>query len=843
MIAEFDRPGFLLLLLAIPLLALLARGSLASLSPSRSRLTFGLRALLLLLISVALADPRWLVPMRLPNVLFLVDESRSMDGAGREKAELFLADALKNRPLAQRSAVLRFAKSAWLESGFSGETGPPVAQDREETHLAAAILRGSALFPAGPGRMVVLSDGGETETAPSTASVDREVDAVILPMDSRPDAWLEALVAPDQVREGETFNVNVSVGSNVDKRAARVALYQDGFLVEEKLIETRRGNQSLVFKNLRTTSGKSSLEAVVFLPEDPHPASDRLTTAVVTRGQPRILLVDPNPSQLNPLAEALRGGKMNVEIRPPAGLPTTLEALQSFDLVLLSDTPAQSLPSGMAALLPTWVKDFGGGLIVTGGENSFGAGSYSRTALEPILPVLSEHPDKLESPVAALEIVLDRSGSMTAIVSGQTKMDLANQGAIMALNQLQSRDYFGVLAVDVRPQTVLPLSPPGDRKAAANAIRGIRSSGGGIYVYSALVDAYRQLRSVPAKLKHVILFADASDADEKSGSDGQSAEALTVAARTADVTTSVVALGKESDKDVAFLRSLAQAGNGRFYLTDDATTLPQLFAMETQRATQSSFIEEPFIPDAREAPVLAGLDWNSAPPLLGYNAVKLRPGSEALLTTPNGDPLLALWPVGLGEVAAFTSDVKSRWAAEWLTWSGYGKFWGQLIRAMLPDRSSADFEVSLIETSKDLKIQIQSDRDREKFVVRASSSSGFNAAPEVGQVAPGIYEATLAKRDAADFSLSINEESGRSPAQFRYWSRGYPREFGHSTEAEARIRERVQTTGGKLNPSPADVWRPVAEAESLPVSLAPYFLVAAIFVFLIDLWNRRRPAN
>jgi len=29
---------------------------------------------------------------------------------------------------------------------------------------------------------------------------------------------------------------------------------------------------------------------------------------------------------------------------------------------------------------------------------------------------------------------------------------------------------------------------------------------------------------------------------------------------------------------------------------------------------------------------------------------------------------------------AFTSDAKARWAAEWLTWPGYSKFWAQLVR-------------------------------------------------------------------------------------------------------------------------------------------------------------------
>ena len=44
------------------------------------------------------------------------------------------------------------------------------------------------------------------------------------------------------------------------------------------------------------------------------------------------------------------------------------------------------------------------------------------------------------------------------------------------------------------------------------------------------------------------------------------------------------------------------------------------------------------------------------------------------------DPLLGAWQYGLGRSVVFTSDAKSRWAAEWLSWPGYGKFWAQVVR-------------------------------------------------------------------------------------------------------------------------------------------------------------------
>ena len=82
----------------------------------------------------------------------------------------------------------------------------------------------------------------------------------------------------------------------------------------------------------------------------------------------------------------------------------------------------------------------------------------------------------------------------------------------------------------------------------------------------------------------------------------------------------------------------------------------------------------------RATHALREIDMESAPFLLGYVMTRPKPTSEVILATEKGDPLLAWWRYGLGMTAAFTSDAKSRWAAEWLTWPGYGKFWTQVVR-------------------------------------------------------------------------------------------------------------------------------------------------------------------
>src|SRR5262249_3167105 len=157
--------------------------------------------------------------------------------------------------------------------------------------------------------------------------------------------------------------------------------------------------------------------------------------------------------------------------------------------------------------------------------------------------------------------VLDSSGSMSAEVAGHTKMSLADRGAVLALKTLNARDHFGVFAVDTAAQAVVPMGQHGALSDAdTRKILDVRAGGGGIYIYASLVAATLAFKDVQTNIKHVILFADAADAEQQTGqasADGSmgthTAVDLAAAMGAAKITISVVALGHEWDKDTPFL--------------------------------------------------------------------------------------------------------------------------------------------------------------------------------------------------------------------------------------------------------------------------------------------------
>jgi uncharacterized membrane protein len=856
---DFDRPGLLLLIPAALLLQWIgARKSLTRWTAQQKVSCALLRAVILLLLGLALAGPRWLTRTTEPAVVLLRDVSASIGGEAKAANEQFAETFAASNP--NRVAEVTFAREPRVVRGFGAsvkrETLPPV--DEEATDLSAALEFAATLLPADrPGRIVLFSDGVATsgrnpiETAAQLREV--EIDTVPLPAAPGPDAAVVSLKLPDSIREGEIFNLSAQLFSTTTLNAATIRLYQNDLLVGEIRKDLPKGVSEVTFPNVRADGRMALYEVEVAAPEDLTAENNRKKIAVAHSGRPRVLIIDKTPTQAEPLAQALRASDFEVETRPSDGLPTTIEGFEAFDLIVFSEAPAADFSDDQMKTLEKWVRDFGGGFIMLGGEESFGAGGYFRTSISKVLPVRIEREEREETPVVALLVILDRSGSMSAPAGGQTKMALANEGAALALDVLQPKDLFGLFAVDTRVQEVVPLGRISDKQGATKRIAGITAGGGGIYIYTSLAEALPRLRDAEAKIKHVILFSDAADAEEKTSGEpgtskagtGNSSFDLAAAMLASRITLSVVALGTEQDKDTAFLRQLAAQGGGRFYLTADAATLPRLFAIETMRAAESSLREDAFLPQsAGSADALRGISWQEAPLLLGFNTSTLKPGAELLLSTERGNPLLAHWRYGLGRVAAFTSDAKSRWASEWLGWSGYGKFWAQVARMLVrpPDRN--DLTVNVREEGDDLIVETEAVTPEGTFrnglevTVSLAAQGAEPVSMTSEQVAPGLYRARLRRPEAGSAVIAVSDRAGRPVS--RAWTRDYPAEFQVLKDGKPLLKDIASLTGGRFEVKPEEILRPALHPATTRKELAPWLLAAALLLLPVDIWLRRR---
>jgi uncharacterized membrane protein len=79
-------------------------------------------------------------------------------------------------------------------------------------------------------------------------------------------------------------------------------------------------------------------------------------------------------------------------------------------------------------------------------------------------------------------------------------------------------------------------------------------------------------------------------------------------------------------------------------------------------------------------PIMKGIDWNAAPPFLGYNKTRLKPKATLLATiTEEKDPFIAVWDFKKGRTMAFMSDPVLHWGYNFIRWAHYSQFWTQAI--------------------------------------------------------------------------------------------------------------------------------------------------------------------
>jgi hypothetical protein len=250
----------------------------------------------------------------------------------------------------------------------------------------------------------------------------------------------------------------------------------------------------------------------------------------------------------------------------------------------------------------------------------------------------------------ALAITMDRSGSMSmAVDGGRTKMDLADLGAAAAIELLSPIDSVGVIAVDSSPHVIQELTSAADKEELIGKVKTIQSMGGGVFSYTAILAAGKMLENAEQMNRHVIFFADAADAEEH-----ENCEALVEQMLRAGITTSVIALGTETDSDATFLKQVAKLGGGEIYFTMDAAELPRLFAQDTLTAARATFVEEPT--GARTLPDLFGLGevvQEGFADLGGYNLTYLRDGGVCGVVTSDDykAPVFAFSYQGIGRTA------------------------------------------------------------------------------------------------------------------------------------------------------------------------------------------------
>ncbi len=658
------------------------------------------------------------------------------------------------------------------------------------------------------------------------------------------------LAAPTKARSGQTVLLRFILNSTTSVRG-KLLLNLNGEPVDlvpgspevAVAVELGPGTNVETISMPVGTHGIHEFEAV-FMPDEPWQdkiaQNNRASTITYVAGPGNILVVDTDGSTGRRLSRALRNTDMDVRYMTTAEFPDNLSRLMGTDAVILVNTGCGNFTYQQQEMLCRYVNDLGGGLIMVGGPQSFGAGGWIGSPIAEILPVDLDPPQKKQLPKGALVLIMHACEMPQGNYWG-TRVALA---AVKTLSRL---DLIGILAYNWQGPSdwVFPLAPAGDKEAVIASIEQMQM-GDMPSLHNHLQAAYDKLKECDASQKHVIVISD--------GDPTAPTQELLTKCRDAGITCTGVAIFPHSAMDIQSLVRVAQSTGGRFYDVKDPQQLPQIFIKEAQVVRRALIIEETFTPQITYSlsEIIKGIS-SAMPNLDGYIVTGPKGGlNQVVLTSNQSDPILATCQSGLGRCAAFTSSVDSRWASSWLQWGGFERFWEQAVRWAAKPSQSADCEVFADVQGRQVTVNVEAIDAEGKFI-QFANIEGQTIAPDVStsqleltQVGPGQYQGRFQAAASGSYVVNLRyKKLADDTTCFTHTTVTIPfaPEFRDLTDNAPLLAEVSDISGGRIlgsDPNQAELFDYAGlkfpETE-LPL-LRPLMLIW-LTLFLLDVAARR----
>ncbi len=779
------------------------------------------------------------------QTIFLVDVSDSMTG-NLEEIEDYLKETILAMPEKNSSAIVLFGKDTAVEEfmtdrkTFSQFTTSPVTT---ATNIENAIETAAMMFDEGVSRhLVLITDGNENEGSMSLSAAtlkNNDVELSVIELEDSisegSEVYIENLTVPSVIRVGDKYNIAVTVVSNVETDA-RLSLYAGRSLKGQQEVHLTIGTNQFVFEDVAEEETIAQYKAVIEADEDTIAVNNSYATYAQIEATARVLLVEGTTGEAEEFQKLLEAANVEYDCVSPQAVPTTIAQLLNYKAVITLDVYYDDLKTGFAETLESYVKDYAGGYICIGGDNSYALGNYRGTVLEDILPVNMDPDGEKEIPKIAMVMVIDHSGSMSSTAAEDvsvTALTLAKQAAIAGAAQLRETDEVGVLSFDDTYSWVLPLQLAEDQSLISDKISSI-AEGGGTSIYPAVQAAYKALLDSDAGIKHIILLTD--------GQDGYNAyEDLFEKINDAGITLSAVAVG--ADADFSTLEWMAESCGGRYYVTDISTSVPRIFAQEVYLATNTYLMNGEFYPTVTSNnEILSGIFEDGMPAFLGYIATSAKSTADVLLTSESQDPLLAVWQYGLGRTVAWTSDGTNEWTAEYAVWEEYPQLWANLLNYVIADSSLGEDSLEVAKSGSNAVITYATEdysRDT-KVTAVITDEDGNQQEVELDAVKPGVYEKELELDEVGVYGISLRKyEGGELIASYNTaYANQYSKEYQFADTATS-LTAYVEQCGGELITMESDIWSNHTGRVKSRTSLTVPLLILALMLWMLDILLRR----
>lgn len=803
------------------------------------------RLIVLLVVILAMAGVSVSKKQKKAETIFLVDVSDSMSG-NIETMEQYLQQAVEQMPDKNMVGIVAFGKDTAVdqflteEKSFSKFTTEPVSI---ATNIEKAVNTACSMFDEGvTKRLVLITDGSENEGSMNLAATTlkgRDVELYTIAMEDsiggNSEVYIDRLEAPNVIHVGDHYNVTVSVTSNVETDAT-LSLFAGRASKGQQRVHLTKGTNQFVFEDVGEEGTIAQYKAVIEPLEDTITVNNTYVTFAEVEARPRVLLVEGTPGEASEFEKVLQAANIDYDTMTPKGVPITLSELNQYKAVVTLNVHYDDLRAGFTKVLDSYVKDFAGGYVCIGGDNSYALGGYRGTELEQMLPVYMDLQGEKEIPKMSMAFVIDQSSSMTSPSeenSSVTGLDLAKQAAVSGVSEVRGSDEVGVLAFDDSYNWIVPLQDATDIDKIKDDIKSI-GYGGGTSIYPALQEAYSKTLKSNAKIKHIVLLTD--------GQDGYNQyDPLLKLINDAGITVSTVAVGSGSDQQT--LSYIAEECGGRYYYTDVNNAIPRIFAQEVYLSTKTYLINEEFYPTiTSNNEVLEGVLDAGCPALLGYIAATPKPTADVILQSDREDPILTTWQYGLGRTIAWNSDGTNQWTAQYATWENYPMLWSNIIQYVVSDTELGEDSLEVVKEGNTAVITYETKEYDKNTQVQAVVTDESGTAKEIvlDAVKPGTFEAAVDMDEIGVYNVSIRKMNGEEI--LKNYNTAYANQYSMEyqfTDTKTDLTTFTKQAGGVELTLEDHIWEQEQQAVKSRISLTIPLLILAMILFLLDIIIRR----
>lgn len=800
------------------------------------------RILIIIFIVCGIADITLSIKRRNISTIFILDVSDSMS-LFKEKGIDFIDKALEEMPKNNKAGVVVFGDNATIDKvmdnkkEYNGIKSAPLVS---ATNIEEAINTSFSLFDKNASKRIVLITDGEENKGDLLNNIvllnKENIDLKVYKVsnESGNEVYVENVKVPDNISIGEEFTVTTTIESNVQTKA-KLTLFSGRDKKAEEEVELQKGSNKFVFKDVQTTGGFKEYRVLVEAYEDTNGINNEYSCFTNVIAPPNILVIQGKENSALGVIETLKNTSCNLNIVSPNSAPRELNEMLEYKTIVLCDVHKDDLNSGFIDNIESYVKDYGGGVVTFGGENSYALGGYRNTPLEKILPVNMDKKGKNEVPPISISLIIDKSGSMSSGNGEVSKLTLAKEAAMNALESLRESDEINVIAFDDKYQNVVEMQSAKDIKSIKEMIGGI-SIGGGTSIYPALEQGYKSQLNSKGKIKHIILLTDGQDGFALSNYSD-----LINNIKNEGITLSTVSVGEDADGNL--LEALANQGGGRHYHTDQYTDIPRIFAREVLLSAGTYIINEEFTPSiSSNSEILSGINTKEGiPKLKGYIGTSIKDNATEILTSNHDEPILASYRYGIGKTVSWTSDINGQWSSDYLTWDKGAQLIKNAIYWTIPELSD-EGKLSISQDGNEALIEFYSDSNLEDSKLKAiyNSESGNNGELELTQEEPGKYTGRVKLNEIGFYNFNVREEKDGEVIN-NYtgaFSLQYSDEYKFNKNKD-KLNTLVSEVNGKFINNPKDAFKGELKEAYKKINLSNIFLIFALVLFFLDIVYRR----